>query len=417
MKVDFNHIPKGWKKVKIAKKLFFQEGPGVRKWQFTDKGIKLLNVGNINNGKVDLAATDKHLSVEEATGKYAHFLVDEGDLLIACSGIVVDNFHNKIAFAKKEHLPLCLNTSTMRFRPLEDDVDLNYFKYYLQTVHFTSQLQKLITGSAQLNFGPSHIKKIDFLFPPLKTQQHIASILDDAAALRDKTAQLLKEYDLLAQSIFLDMFGDVVNNPKNWKTNTIEQLVVNEKGSIKRGPFGGALKKEIFVEQGYLVYEQYHALNNDFNFERYYIDDKNFKRLKGFEVKPGDIIISCSGVYLGKLAIIPKDAKKGIINQALLKVKLDEKKIRKDFFVFHFRQQNFRDKYFGANRGAGIPNFPPMASFKKFPFITPPINLQNQFAEKIYLIEKQKELVKQELQESEDLFNCLLQKAFKGELV
>lgn len=138
MKVDFNHIPKGWKKVKIAKKLFFQEGPGVRKWQFTDKGIKLLNVGNINDGKVDLSATDKHLSVEEATGKYAHFLVDEGDLLIACSGIVVDNFHNKIAFAKKEHLPLCLNTSTMRFRPLEEDVDLNYFKYYLQTVHFTS---------------------------------------------------------------------------------------------------------------------------------------------------------------------------------------------------------------------------------------------------------------------------------------
>lgn len=94
MKVDFNHIPKGWKKVKIAKKLFFQEGPGVRKWQFTDKGIKLLNVGNINDGKVDLSATDKHLSVEEATGKYAHFLVDEGDLLIACSGIVVDNFRH-----------------------------------------------------------------------------------------------------------------------------------------------------------------------------------------------------------------------------------------------------------------------------------------------------------------------------------
>lgn len=417
MAVDFNHIPEGWKKVKISKKLFFQEGPGVRKWQFTQKGIKLLNVGNLNNGQVDLSATDKYLSIDEATGKYAHFLVDEGDLLIACSGIVVDNFHNKIAFAKKEHLPLCLNTSTMRFKPLENDVDLNYFKYFLQTVHFTSQLQKLITGSAQLNFGPSHIKKIDFLLPPLETQKRIAAILDDAAALRDKTQQLLTEYDQLAQSIFLEMFGDVVSNSKNWKTKTIEDLVIDEKGSIKRGPFGGALKKEIFVEDGYLVYEQYHALNNDFTFGRYFINEDDFKRLKAFEAKAGDIIISCSGVYLGKLAIIPENAQKGIINQALLKITLEETKMRKDFFVFHFTQENFRNKYFGADRGAGIPNFPPMARFKKFPFIAPPIELQNQFADKIDLIEQQKELAKKELQESEDLFNCLLQKAFKGELV
>lgn len=295
----------------------------------------------------------------------------------------------------------------------KDNLHLEYLSYYLNFANLNSH----ITGSTRGKLNKGRLNKIKIPLPPLKTQKHIAQILDDAAALRDKTAQLLKEYDLLAQSIFLDMFGDVVNNPKRWKTKTIEELVVNVKGSIKRGPFGGALKKEIFVEQGYLVYEQYHALNNDFNFERYYIDDKNFERLKGFEVKPGDIIISCSGVYLGKLAIIPKDAKKGIINQALLKVTLDEQKMRKDFFVFHFTQQNFRDKYFGANRGAGIPNFPPMASFKKFPFIAPPINLQNQFAEKIELIEQQKALAKQELQESEDLFHCLLQKAFKGELV
>lgn len=417
MIADLDYIPKNWKKIKIPKVLFFQEGPGVRNWQFTDKGIKLLNVGNINNGKVDLNKTKIYLSEKEATGTYKHFLVDEGDLLIACSGIVVDNFHNKIAFAEKEHLPLCLNTSTMRFKALNDEVDLNYFKYYLQTIHFTAQLRKLITGSAQLNFGPSHIKKIDVLLPPIETQKRISQILDDAAALRDKTRQLIKEYDALAQSIFLDMFGDPVRNEKGWEVNTIEQIVKKEKNSIKRGPFGGALKKEIFVEEGYLVYEQFHALNNDFSMERYFIDEKKFNELKGFEVNPGDIIISCSGVYLGKLALIPKNAKKGIINQALLKVTIDENVMRNDFFIFLFSHKNFRQKYFDSNRGAGIPNFPPMSEFKKFPFILPPIELQNQFAEKITLIEQQKELAKQELKESEDLFNCLLQKAFKGELV
>ncbi|MFD0796272.1 restriction endonuclease subunit S [Maribacter chungangensis] len=321
--------------------------------------------------------------------------------------IIFDDFTTAFHYV---NFPFKVKSSAMKIlKANEDKADLRFLYYRMGRVRIDTALHK--------RYWISKFSKVEIPLPPLKTQKRIAQILDDAAALRDKTQQLLTEYDLLAQSIFLEMFGSVVTNPKKWNTLTIEELVVKSKGSIKRGPFGGALKKEIFVDEGYLVYEQYHALNNDFTFARYFINERDFERLKGFEVKSGDIIISCSGVYLGKLAIIPENAKKGIINQALLKVTIDETIMRKDFFTFHFTQKNFRNKYFGANRGAGIPNFPPMSAFKKFPFITPPIELQNQFAEKIFLIEKQKDLVKQELKESEDLFNCLLQKAFKGELV
>ena len=121
--------------------------------------------------------------------------------------------------------------------------------------------------------------------------------------------------------------------------------------------------------------------------------------------------------YLGKLAIVPKGAKKGIINQALLKLTLDQMMMKTVFFVFHFRQKNFREKYFDANRGAGIPNFPPMSSFKKFPFLTPPIRIQNQFAERVKAIEAQKEQAQASMEKAEELFQSLLQRAFKGELV
>src|SRR5947208_2567537 len=95
---------------------WFQEGPGVRNWQFTQAGIKLLNVGNITKvGSIDLSRTNTYLSVDEVEAKYKHFLVDEGDLVIASSGISFESdglLRTRGAFVHKGHLPLCMNTST-----------------------------------------------------------------------------------------------------------------------------------------------------------------------------------------------------------------------------------------------------------------------------------------------------------------
>lgn len=251
-----------------------------------------------------------------------------------------------------------------------DDVEPLYLKYFLMSNAFNAKFLMTIkgVGGSLMRADPKQVARFKIPLPPLNQQKQIAKILDTADTYRQKTKALIAKYDELTQSLFLDMFGDVVANNKKWETKTIEEIAIKEKKAIKRGPFGGALKKEIFVEEGYLVYEQYHALNNDFTMARYFIDEKKFNELKGFEVKPKDIIISCSGVYLGKLAIIPPNAKKGIINQALLKLTLDENIMTNDFFVHHFTQKNFRETYFDANRGAGVPNFPPMATFKRFPF-------------------------------------------------
>lgn len=155
----------------IDKYVWYQEGPGVRKNQYTNKGIKLLNVANLVDGKLNLSTSKRYISVEEAYGKYKHFLVDEGDLIIASSGIQVDYFNKKMGFAKKEHLPLCMNTSTIRFKVKnKEEMDIRYFMYFLKSNIFKDQLSKLITGSAQLNFGPSHLKKVKINNIPMKDQ-------------------------------------------------------------------------------------------------------------------------------------------------------------------------------------------------------------------------------------------------------
>ena len=81
----------------------------------------------------------------------------------------------------------------------------------------------------------------------------------------------------------------------SWATATLEDIVVPGSSGLKRGPFGGAIKKEIFVARGYKIYEQQHAINGDFEFGRYFIEERKFKELQSFAVRPHDLIVSCSG--------------------------------------------------------------------------------------------------------------------------
>jgi len=266
-----------WRIVKIPEVLFFQEGPGVRKNQFSTCGVKLLNVGNINEGKINLSKTKVYISEKEAFGKYKHFLIDEGDLVIASSGIIVDNFYNKIAFIKKEHLPLCMNTSTIRFKSLDSNIiDLNYFKFFLKTKFFSNQLQKLITGSAQLNFGPSHLKKIDLILPPLEDQKRIVKILDVADALRQKRKQAIALLDDYLRSVFLEMFGDPVTNSKGWELQAFESLGTLDRGKSKHRPrnapelLGGShpLIQTGDIANANLFIEEYKSTYSDFGLKQ-----------------------------------------------------------------------------------------------------------------------------------------------------
>ena len=296
----------------------------------------------------------------------------------------------------------------------EKQIHSKYVYYYFIGKMYL--LENGFRGAGLKHLSRSYFNNLDIPLLPFQDQKRIAEILDKADYLRQKRKESIKLLDDFLRSTFLEMFGDPVVNPKGWEKKTIEELVIKNKYAIKRGPFGGSLKKEIFVKEGYLVYEQHHALNNDFTFGRYFIDEDKFNELKPFEVKEGDILISCSGVYLGKLAIVPKGSKKGVINQALLKISLDQSEMNNHLFWFIFSNPNFKRKYFGSYIGSGIPNFPSMKEFKKFRFIQPPIELQNKFADIIQQVEKLKAKYKESEKELNNLFGSLMQRAFRGEL-
>jgi type I restriction enzyme S subunit len=396
---------------------FYQEGPGVRKWQFRESGVKLLNVGNINNGKIDLSSTKINISEEEANNKYSHFLIDEGDLLIACSGIVVENFHNKIAFVNKENLPLCLNTSTMRFKQLpEKKGELKYLKYFLQTDIFKEQLSKLITGSAQLNFGPSHIRKIEIPLPSLQTQQKIATILDKADELRQYNKQLIEKYDALTQSLFLDMFGDPFKNNKKWEMNSFGHYITVLTDYHANGSYE-SLKEvvELKDERDFALMVRTTDLEkNNFDNDVKYITEEAYNFLTKSKVFGNEIIINKIG-SAGNVYLMPALNRPVSLGMNAFLLRFNENQLNVLFTYFLLKTKYCESEIKKRVKGAVTKTIRKDA-IREIPIIVPPIELQNQFAERLQLIETQKQQTLEALAKSELLFQGLLQQAFKGEL-
>lgn len=167
--------------------------------------------------------------------------------------------------------------------------------------------------------------------------------------------------------------------PNEWLEVDWEQLT-NLNDGFKRGPFGGSLKKEIFVESGYAVYEQYHPINDDCSNFRYFIDENKFNKLKGFDVKAGDFLISCSGT-MGRITRVGDNAPIGVINQALLRIRLNENIINPNYFIKLFRSSSIQNDILSGSGGGAIQNLASVKDLKKTKFPLPPLAEQEKIAE------------------------------------
>ena len=288
--------------------------------------------------------------------------------------------------------------------------DINTKFVYL---YFKNDIQKLengFKGASIKHISKEYINQLMIPMYDLKMQEKIVKNLDKIQGIIDIREKQIEQLDELIKSQFVEMFG--TEKDTKYNTKTLIEITKKEPNSIKRGPFGGSLKKEDFVADGYLVYEQRHAIHNDFEYEKYYITEEKYKDMQMFKVKPKDLLISCSGVTLGKIAEVPENAKKGIINQALLKITLDSNIMNNIYFIQYFRSDEVQEKLFSFSRGSGIPNFPSMNEVKKIRFICPPIELQNKFANFVKQIDKQKFEIQKSLKATKKLQESLMNKYF-----
>jgi len=397
--------------------LFFQEGPGVRNTQYTTSGVKLINVANLQEGKVDLSTSDRFISEEEAYGKYKHFLVDDGDFIIASSGIQVDYFEKKMGFVSSSQLPLCMNTSTIRFKSLDNNrLNIRFFMYYLKTIQFKEQLSRLITGTAQLNFGPSHIKRINIPLPPLSIQQKIADVLDRASALIEKRKAQIEKLGLLVKSRFVEMFGDPVTNPMGWGEKTFNEVCE----VIYRYPtFYGFSYVENGIpvvrigdisENGEIIYrkDDYVHIESEVN-AKYPIT----------QLRMCDVLMAVRGdgstvKRIGK--VIDPELINANISPNLLLMRADNKIVTSNYFftfVTSSGGQKRLEQYVTKTAKRTIT----ARDVKTVLIPVPPLALQNRFAEFVRQADKSKSEMQRGLDKLEQLYKSLMQKCFSGEMI
>jgi|GEM_PF-7047316 len=175
-------IPSGWKVAKFKRIAFFQEGPGLRNWQFTDAGIRVICVTNITEQGIDFSGYEKFVSEDEYQSTYRHFTVQPGDLLLSSSG----NSWGKVASFDSAEMAI-LNTSTIRINEHPSRQITNRFlKWILQAETTREQLHVMMTGACQPNFGPSHLAKVYVAVPSIAEQAAIASHLESVARKHDQ---------------------------------------------------------------------------------------------------------------------------------------------------------------------------------------------------------------------------------------
>lgn len=361
--------------------------PSTSKDEYWKNGdIPWLNSGELNNSTIFFSKN--HITELGLNNSSAKMMPPE-TVLIALTGTTT----GVTSILKIE---ACANQSVTGILPSESHIS-EYLYYFLLSSR--KKILKDAYGGAQKHISQAYVKDLEIPLPPISQQKAIAEKLDKADALRKKDQELLTQYDELAQALFIEMFGDPVKNEKGWEVKKVDDFNLPIKS------LGRVMQPE-FIE--------YVDISSIDNVRKKIISTITFK----IDERPSraqqildadDILLSTVRPNLKNIAI---NNTSGLIGSTGFFVFRCDKKLINHFFLFEFlNSDSVTNKFSTMVSGA---NYPALKSsdVKNFEVIIPPILLQTQFAEKIKNIEVQKALVKQQAQQSEDLFQALLQESF-----
>ena len=285
-----------------------------------------------------------------------------------------------------------------------------YLRHVLVGDPFHAQFMQTVSGVGGSCFaiGQHRVAKIRIPLPPLPEQRRIAAILDQADALRAKRREALAQLDSLTQSIFIEMFGDPIDNPKNHKVSKLIELVDTNRpisyGILMPGPdIEGGVKyvRVVDMKNGGIelsgIRRTTEAMSNSF---------------KRSLLKPGDLLMSIRG-HVGRMAVIPQELNGANITQDSARLAIcgaNATYVRECLRTTGFQRWMAKHTKGVAVRGINL------GDVKLMPIPLPPTNLQDEFAKRATAIDNLMADHNEALTGATELFSSLQHRAFRGEL-
>lgn len=386
-----------WKKVKLGDLCDMNSGgtPRRNNPDYYNGNIPWAKISDIESANGFIKTTEEKISIE-ALQSIGNRIFPKGTLLLAMYGSV-----GKTAITGIE---MSTNQAILGIRPKDESkIYLPYLKYWFHFIK-ESLMHRAVGGTLQ-NISLGIVKELQISLPPLAIQQKIAAILDQADALRKKDRQLLAKYDELLQAVFYDMFGDPVKNEKGW-----DILMFSEVGSLDRGVSKHRPRNAKELLGGPYPLIQTGDIANSEGYIREFKSTYSEIGLKQSKLwKEGTLCITIAA-NIAKTGILTFDA---CFPDSVVGF-IPNKKTNVEFiqlWLSHLQEMLEATAPESAQKNINL------EILRNLSLPVPPIELQNQFAQITQQIQQQKQKVRKQIDQSENLFQSLLQQAFNEELV
>lgn len=302
-----------------------------------------------------------------------------------------------------------LNDSGLTVRPKnEKELAQEYLDYLLLTLNDT--IYSLSRGTAQRNLNVSKFRNLEIKYPDsVALQLHIANLLSKAENLIARRKESIRLLDEFLKSTFLEMFGDAVKNEKKWN-----KLELKNYAKVRIGPFGSLLHREDYVQNGIPLVNPSHIGEGKISIDpELTISKEKMKELSGYVMNKGDVVLGRRG-EIGRCAVVTNKEDGYLCGTGSIFIRPTEK-LNPIFLYNIISSASMRKVLENSAKGITMKNLN-SGIIENLKIPVPPIELQIQFAQIVEKTETLKTQYQQSLQELENLYGSLSQKAFRGEL-
>lgn len=384
-------------KVKLGDVCEIINGYAFKSNLYEENGIRIIRITNVQKGYIeDTEPKFYNLNLKRELNKY---MLYEKDLLISLTGNV-----GRVGILKKEMLPAALNQRVGCIRVLNKSrLDKNYLFNVLNNKLFENECINNSKGIAQKNLSTEWLKEYKINLPSLEEQKNIANKLDKVQKIIDIRKKQIEELDKLIKSQFVEMFGK-----KAYDKKCLNDI------SVIKGEYGSGASAGEYID-GMPRYIRITDIQEDGKLNNTSIvSPKNENNLEKYTLSYGDILFARTGATVGKTYKYSEEDGYCIYAGYCIRFRLDLTKVNPDYIFIFTKTEEYKRWVTNKQRIVAQPNINAKEYGNDLLIPIPPIELQNQFADIVKQIDKQKFEIQKSLEEMQKLQESLMNKYFGG---